>query len=96
MKLRRIQFAQQHVNWTRDQWLRVLYSDESCIQQFGSRNHSVGKLFDDKYSTPQQTMKHSPNIMIWGAMSVKRTAWLFFLTPTKTMVQNILNCSRTS
>ena len=65
MKLKIMQFAKQHVNWTSDQGLRVLFSDESCIQQSGSRNHSdgrpVGKRFDDKYT--QQNMKHSPKIM---------------------------------
>ena len=65
MKLMIMQFAKQHVNWTSDQGLRVLFSDESCIQQSGSRNHSdgrpVGKRFDNKYT--QQNMKHSPKIM---------------------------------
>ena len=31
MKLKRIQFAQQHVNWASGQWSRVLFSDESCM-----------------------------------------------------------------
>ena len=87
MKLKRLNFAKKHINWSREQWSRVIFSDESCIQQFGSRKHSVwrpvGKRFDEKYT--QQTMKHSPKIMIWGAMSVKGTAGLFFLTPETTM-----------
>ena len=87
MKLKRLNFAKKHINWSREQWSRVIFSDESCIQQFGSRKHSVwrpvGKRFDEKKK--QQTMKHSPKIMIWGAMSVKGTAGLFFLTPGTTM-----------
>ena len=87
MKLKRLNFAKKHINWSREQWSRVIFSDESCLQQFGSRKHSVwrpvGKRFDEKYT--QQTMKHSPKIMIWGAMSIKGTAGLFFLTPGTTM-----------
>ena len=87
MKLKRLNFVKKHINWSREQWSRVIFSDESCIQQFGSRKHSVwrpvGKRFNEKYS--QQTMKHSPKIMIWGAISVKGTAGLFFLTPGTTM-----------
>ena len=87
MKLKRLNFAKKHINWSREQWSRVIFSDESCIQQFGSRKHSVwrpvGKRFDEKYT--QQTMKYSPKIMIWGAMSVKGTAGLFCLTPGTTM-----------
>ena len=54
MKLQRIQFEQQHVNWTSDQWSRVLFFDKSCVQQFGSQNYSVwrsaNKRFDDTYT----------------------------------------------
>ena len=87
MKLKRLNFAKKHINWSREQWSRMIFSDESCLQQFGSRKYSVwrpvGKRFDEKYT--QQTMKHSPKIMIRGAMSVKGTAGLFFLTPGTTM-----------
>ena len=36
MKLKRLNFAKKHINWSREQWSRVIFSDESCIQQFGS------------------------------------------------------------
>ena len=41
MKLKKLNFAKKHINWSREQWSRVIFSDESCIQQVGSRKHSV-------------------------------------------------------
>ena len=32
MKLKRLNFAKKHINWSREQWSRVIFLDESCIQ----------------------------------------------------------------
>ena len=43
----------------------------------------VGKRFDERYTV--QTMKHPPSVMIWGGISAKGTAGLFFLPSGTTM-----------
>ena len=82
MKTKRLQFALQHKDWTTAQWSKILFSDESTIQQFAARKKNVrrpsGTRYDEKYT--QQTMKHPPSVMIWGAISIKGTAGLFFST----------------
>ena len=62
MKTKRLQFALQYKDWTTAQWSKVLFSDESTIQQFAARKKNVrrpsGTRYDEKYI--QQTMKHPP------------------------------------
>ena len=69
MKLKRLAFAKKHVSWTVQQWEKVLFSDESTLQQFNSRKLFIrrpsGQRFNEKFTV--QTMKHPPSVMIWGA-----------------------------
>ena len=87
IKDKRLKFAKAHQHWTSEDWSKVLFSDESCIQQFAVRKQHVrrpkGKRFGPKYTVA--TMKHPPSQMIWGAMSAKGTAGLYFLTPGTTI-----------
>ena len=87
MKMKRLNFARRHQNWTVADWNKVLFSDESTFQQFGSRHQHirrpVGKRFDEKYTIP--TMKHPPSVMVWGAFSQNGTAALYFLPQKTTM-----------
>lgn len=72
-QIKRIRFAQQHINWTPQQWKRILWSDESkfnLVHSDGIRyvRRPVNKRFDPKYTIG--TVKHSGgNIMEWGAFN---------------------------
>ena len=87
MKKKHLLMALQPKDWTSAQWSKVLFLDESSVQQFGARKRNVhrpsGIRFDEKNT--RQTMKHPPSVMIWGAISTKGTAGLFFLKPGTTM-----------
>ena len=71
MKKKILEFAKKHIDWTIEDWKKVLFSDESTFQQFAVRkNHVcrlVGKRLHKKYTI--STMKHPPTQMIWGTMS---------------------------
>ena len=65
----RLKFAREHANWTVNQWARILWSDESKNNLFGSDGirfvrRPAGKRFDKKYTRP--TVKHSASVMPWG------------------------------
>jgi len=87
MKLKRLQFAKKCKDWSSQQWSRVLFSEETTIQQFASKKRTVrrppGTQYNERFT--QQTMKHPPSVMIWGAISTQGTAGLFFLDPGITM-----------
>lgn len=87
MKAKRLAFAKKYAQWNEHQWGKVLFTDESSIQQFAARNHNIrrpaGTRFKERYI--QATMKHPPSVMVWGGMSAKGTAGLFFL-PKGTMM----------
>uniref|UniRef100_A0A914D0N1 Transposase n=1 Tax=Acrobeloides nanus TaxID=290746 RepID=A0A914D0N1_9BILA len=62
----RLKFAKEHKDWTIDQWKRILWSDESKKNLFGSDGirfvrRPAGKRFDPKYQKP--TVKHSKSVM---------------------------------
>ena len=87
MRKKRLAFAKRHQHWTREDWRKVLFSDESTLQQFTVRKRNIrrppGKRYDEKYT--MATMKHPPSQMVWGAMSCNGTAGHYFLTPGTTM-----------
>ena len=87
MKAKRVIFANKSADWSEKQWVNVLFSDESTIQQFDIRKQQVrrpvGTRFEVRYTVA--TMKHPPSVMIWGAMSSNGTVGLFSLPKGTTM-----------
>lgn len=69
----RIKWAIEHLNWTREQWNKVLFSDESKFNLFGSDGiayvrRPAGKRYAQEYQLP--TIKHGGgSIMVWGCFS---------------------------
>ena len=66
----RVDWAKQHLHWTRQEWSRVVCSDESKFNLFRSDGvkwirRPVSTRFDPKYQKP--TVKHEGgSVMIWG------------------------------
>ena len=63
------------MKWTKRKWSKVLFTDESKFDLFGSNRRTfVRRLANERYKkeclTP--TVKHSGgNIMVWGGISTK-------------------------
>jgi transposase len=69
----RLKFAQNHANWTVEDWKRVLWSDETKINRIGSDGRVYtwkkrGEGLSDRTTSP--TVKHGGgnNLMVWGCM----------------------------
>jgi len=58
MKLKRLQFAKKYKDWTSQQWSRVLFSDETTIQQFTSRKRTVRRPPGTRYITKIHIANH--------------------------------------
>ena len=70
---RRLAFAKDHKDWTKDDWNKVLWTNESKFELFGTnqrvyvRRRTGERLIDDCICP---TVKHgSGNIMVWGSIS---------------------------
>lgn len=68
----RYQFAQAHKDWTMDDWKRVIFSDETKINRFGSDGRqwvwkTPGEPIKPHHVTP--TVKFGGgSVMVWGCM----------------------------
>lgn len=71
----RLKFAQKYKSWTKREWSKVLFSDETKINRMGSDGKQyvwrrVGEPLTDR--TVKPTVKGGGgSIMIWGCMGVK-------------------------
>lgn len=68
---KRLLWCQDKVNWTVEQWRRVMWTDESpyCLRYSGRLR--VWRLHNERYSPQclQGTIKHDKKIMVWGAFA---------------------------
>lgn len=72
MRKARLAFAKKYSKWTKEQWAKVMWSDESTFQLFPSqhvkvRRPSSASRYDPAYTSP--TVKHSASVMVWGCFS---------------------------
>lgn len=69
----RLEFAKKYQHWTEADWRKVLFSDESKFNLFGSDGKKYvrrpqGQRYNSRYQIP--TVKHGGgHIMVWGAFS---------------------------
>ncbi len=77
----RLKFANEHLNDSEENWVKVLWSDETKIELFGinstRRVWRRNTAYDPKNTIP--TVKHGGgNIMLWGCFSAKGTGQLHY------------------
>ncbi|CAK9814356.1 Transposable element Tc1 transposase [Anthophora quadrimaculata] len=76
-KKKRLQWAKCHKNWTLEDWKKVLWSDESKFEVFGSKRRvfvrrKVAEILNDNCVVP--TVKHGGrSVMVWGCFGNNMT-----------------------
>nr|CCA24980.1 PREDICTED: similar to predicted protein putative [Albugo laibachii Nc14] len=77
---KQLEFAKIHQHWTIDDWNRVIWSDESKLNRFGSDGRlwcwkSKGEGLSDRFIQP--TVKHGGgSVMVWGFMTAHGVGYL--------------------
>ncbi|KAG1536131.1 hypothetical protein G6F49_013039 [Rhizopus delemar] len=70
---RRLQWARQHIDWTVNDWMNVIWSDETKINRFGSDGKSYAWKVPGqplKKHHVRETVKHGGgSIMVWSCIS---------------------------
>ena len=70
MRRWRLEFAKRYVEFSLEDWAKVLFSDEIMIRQFSQRvivRRPPGTRYLQRYVL--KTVKHPISIMIWGCIS---------------------------
>jgi hypothetical protein len=72
-KVKRLNWAKEHRNWTEDDWKKVLWSDESKFELFGCKRRVFVRRRPTEKMLPQciqPTVKHGGgSVMIWGCFA---------------------------
>jgi hypothetical protein len=71
---KRVNWCKEHLNWSEDDWGKVLFSDESKISLFGSDGvcyvrRRVGEAYLPECMLP--TVKHPVSVIVWACMASK-------------------------
>jgi hypothetical protein len=77
----RLKWAKAHINWTLDDWKRVIWSDETKINRFGSDGQHYGWKRSNDGLRPKdvkQVVKHGGGkpIMIWGCITYEGAGYM--------------------
>ena len=69
-KQKRLKWAKEHQNWTVEDWKRVLWTDESKFELFGTRRRVYIRRSSSEKMLPEctvSTVKHGGgSVMVWG------------------------------
>ncbi|GAB0092568.1 hypothetical protein DMENIID0001_075710 [Sergentomyia squamirostris] len=76
-KIKRLQWAKNHSSWTSREWTKVLWSDESKFQIFGSRRRVFVRRRQGERANMEcivPTVKHGgDSVMVWGCFGNNTT-----------------------
>lgn len=83
----RMAFCHKYKNWTEDQWINVMFSDESTFSQFSSYVRHVrrppGQRYNLRYVVP--TVKQAPTVMVWACFSGHGRGGIWFMPKNTTI-----------
>ena len=83
-KERRLGWANRHRRWSRVKWAKVLFSDETHIEQWkgSNQNRRVRRSSSISRYDPNfifRSIKHAPKLMIWGCFGNGRLGDIYFV-----------------
>ena len=87
----RLTFCRKYLDWTKDDWHKVMFSDESTVSQYYNYNcrvrRPVGQRYNARYTIC--SVKHPKTVMFWGSISAKGCGALWLMPAGTTINSNI-------
>lgn len=83
MKEKRLIWSKERKLWTENDWARIIFSVESKFNLFDpDGTATVRRRKGERYSDEclLRTVKHSPYLMVWGAITSKGVGQILFIT----------------
>ena len=83
-KARRLSWADRHRRWSRVKWAKVLWSDETHVEQWQGAQQSRRVRWSSSFSRYDpnfilRTVKFPPKLMIWGCFGNSQLGDLYFV-----------------
>ena len=83
----RMAFCRKYKDWNEDQWMDVMFSDESTFSQFHAYARHIrrppGQRYNPRYVIP--TVKQAPTTMVWACFSGRGRGALWFMPKNTTI-----------
>ena len=76
---KRVIWARGHIRWSREQWERVLWSDESPFVLRFNKRRRVWRMANERYlpEATRGTIKQDTKVMVWGCFTVHGVGALY-------------------
>ena len=83
----RLKFCRDRKSWSKEDWRRVLFSDESPFELYHHKNHQNDRVWAKNRSQvpPNETVKFPSKILVWGAMSYRAVSELHIIPKGQTV-----------
>jgi DDE superfamily endonuclease len=80
-RIKRVKWCKSHLEWTEEDWRKVLFSDESSIQLRDNGKKRIWKLQEEKFHSSHYigTVKHDIKINVWGCFSYDGVGTLYLV-----------------
>jgi hypothetical protein len=83
----RLAFCRKYKNWSKEDWMQVMFSDESTFSQFRSTTKQVRRPKNQRYNIRYvvPTVKKAPTTMIWASFCGRGRGGIWFMPKNTTI-----------
>ena len=83
----RVAFCRKYRMWRKEDWMKVMFSDESTFSQFATSTKLVRRPKNQRYNTRYvvPTVKNAPTVMVWGSFSGRGRGGIWFMPKNMTI-----------
>lgn len=87
----RLVFCRKYKNWTKEDWMKVMFSDESTFSQFNSTCRYIRRPANQRYNMRYvvPTVKQAPTTMVWACFSGSGRGGIWFM-PKNTTINGLV------